>query len=1459
MLSRASTSLLSRRHIIRNLARGLALMGLALSCSEPTGPDRPSTVVANITITPPLASLNALGATQQLTATTTNASGSVVPATVTWTSQSPAVAAVSSTGLVTAVSNGTAIIAGTVGAVQGTVSITIAQLADTVVITPGTSTISSIGGTRQLSAQVRDSLNQALATQPPILWSSSDIGKATVSASGLVTSVAPGTATITATSAGKAGSAALSVVQVLAQTVVNGDSIQLRALGATQQVTAVAVDSSGAALLTQPTFTWSTSNAAVASVSAGGIVTAATVGTARVTASASGRTDSLLVRVTQVPKAITASDSLTFTSPFDTLQIVAQVRDSLGSVIPGVAVTYSVDNDVVAGVSAAGRVFVRGNGRAEVSASAAGVPSDTTVVIVGVTPPSAAILSATTSSATQVNLSWTDVAGETSYQLERCSGAACSNFAVIFTAAPGTTLYADAALGANVFSYRIRAFTGPIDGAYSNVAGAATMAPAAPVPALAQVSGTALSISWPPVSTATGYEVERCAGSGCTTMTAAASLASNVSQYNDAGLTSGVYRYSVKARTGPLLSAASDTVAGSTHVPASPTLTATTISASRIDLAWNEPVHSTVFELERCVGAGCTDFVTLATLPAGTTSFSHTGLLADSYRYRVTASNGVLNAGPSAAAAANTVVPEAPDLQVSVVSATTVSITWTPSANTSAVELQRCSGTGCTGWVSLDTIENGTSYADVALAAGIYEYRIRAFNGPIPGAYSVSASANSVAPAAPTLTANASGPSQIDLSWSVAANATSYEVERCVGAMCTEFLPLDAPAPGATTLADAGLAPAVYSYRVRAFNGPVAGAYSAIATATTVVPGATSVTATTFSSSQINLSWSTPLNTTAVEIQRCAPAGCTDFTTLATITSGSTAYQDVALLSGSYAYRIRPFNGAVAGAFSAAATANTFVPAAPALAAVVVSATQVNLSWAAVSNATGYEIRRCLDVNCTGVPAIIPVSGTSYSSTGLSQASHTYSVRARNGPIFGARSAAQTVSTIVPLKPTLTATTASNTSINLSWNTVASATQVSLWRCATVNCTNFTSLAVLAPNATSYVDAVAVGGSYTYQLRSANGVIVGTPSDPRTANTFVPAAPVATARVLNDTQNIVEWPAVANATRYDVFWCAGQNCTPNTLLQSSTATSATHAGTSLNIFYEYRVRAVNGPIVGALSLSAGAGLVTYFENDVCALVVCESSISGAAGDHWTFYLDVPAGRDSLIFLLSGGTGNPDLFVRYGAVPTATTPGTLSSTNTSGADRVAIGNPAAGRWYFWVRGNAAYSGWRMRNVVAQFVRDASFELGSNWTYSGSAARIAGVAKTGTWHAALGVNSSGTPVNSDGTISQSIRVPNTVASATLTFEYRITTEEGGLLGCSGCDFLYVRVIDEVTRAVTTVRTLSDANANGSYAFAAVDLSAWRGRPITLRFENNNDASKPTRFRIDDVWMTWSGVVP
>jgi O-glycosyl hydrolase len=153
----------------------------------------PPVAVTGVSVSPSSASV-AVNNSTQLTATV--APANATNKNVSWSSSSSAVATVSPGGLVTGIAAGTATITVTTadGNKAATSAITVTVIATTgVTVNPTTASLFT-GQTQQLTATVSPSN----ASNKNITWISANTSVATVSSTGLVTAVAPGTATITA-------------------------------------------------------------------------------------------------------------------------------------------------------------------------------------------------------------------------------------------------------------------------------------------------------------------------------------------------------------------------------------------------------------------------------------------------------------------------------------------------------------------------------------------------------------------------------------------------------------------------------------------------------------------------------------------------------------------------------------------------------------------------------------------------------------------------------------------------------------------------------------------------------------------------------------------------------------------------------------------------------------------------------------------------------------------------------------------------------------------------------------------------------------------------------------------------------------------------------------------------------------------------------------------------------------
>lgn len=178
--------------------------------------------VASVTVSPATSNLQP-GGTAQLSAVTRDANNNVLTGrVVTWASATTAIATVNSSGLVTAVAAGTTNITATSEGRSGSAAVTVAvvPVASVTVTLPNANL--GVGSTMQAVATLRDANNNIL-TGRTVTWASGNTAFATVSTSGLVTGVAAGATTITATSGGVSGSANLTVVAQSSSTVFSDD------------------------------------------------------------------------------------------------------------------------------------------------------------------------------------------------------------------------------------------------------------------------------------------------------------------------------------------------------------------------------------------------------------------------------------------------------------------------------------------------------------------------------------------------------------------------------------------------------------------------------------------------------------------------------------------------------------------------------------------------------------------------------------------------------------------------------------------------------------------------------------------------------------------------------------------------------------------------------------------------------------------------------------------------------------------------------------------------------------------------------------------------------------------------------------------------------------------------------------------------------------------------------------
>ena len=325
--------------------------------------------VESVTISMPSAELE-IGKTLQLSATVTPTGATNKD--ITWSSSNPSVASISAAGLVTALSEGTTTITAAADGKKGEckVSVVKAAIAVTEVKLDKTELTLYEGEEETLTTTVLPDD----ATDKTIVWTSSDNSIATIE-SGKVKAVKKGEATITAKAGDKTAEAKIVVLTPISGISLNKDKLTLY-IGETETLTATLTPAE--ATLKDP-ISWTSSDEAVATIADGKITTVGK-GTAKITATAYGKSASCDIEVLRPVTEISLDKT--------TLEIPLEKTETLtASIIPADAtprgeITWSSSNTDVATVDE-GKVTALSIGSTTVTASLEGFKAECAVTVKG--------------------------------------------------------------------------------------------------------------------------------------------------------------------------------------------------------------------------------------------------------------------------------------------------------------------------------------------------------------------------------------------------------------------------------------------------------------------------------------------------------------------------------------------------------------------------------------------------------------------------------------------------------------------------------------------------------------------------------------------------------------------------------------------------------------------------------------------------------------------------------------------------------------------------------------------------------------------------------------------------------------------------------------------------------------------------------------------------------------------
>jgi len=337
--------------------------------------------------------------------------------------------------------------------------------------------------------------------------------------------------------------------------------------------------------------------------------------------------------------------------------------------------------------------------------------------------------------------------------------------------------------------------------------------------------------------------------------------------------------------------------------------------------------------------------------------------------------------------------------------------------------------------------------------------------------------------------------SQITLKWTAVSGATSYKIYRSEKSGGT-YTPIGTSTT--SDYSDDGLkVNTTYYYKVSGVNAEGEGAQSSSVHMKTVAAKPKAVTGLVTrveSDDQVDLKWNEVSGAKSYKIYRSTKSTGDDYKRIGTSTT--TSFSDTGLKSkATYYYEVSAVNEVSEGDRSNPVLGATKVPGkATKLSVEVISESQLDLSWKAVSGALSYKIYR--SSSSSGSYTSIGTSETnSYSNKDLkANASYYYKVSAVNGVGEGTQTSAVLGETKVPGQVTsLRLKVIDDSRLELNWKEVSGAESYEIYCSTSLHGNDYTSIGTTTT--TSFTDrGLKERTMYYYRVSAVNDIGEGTKS-----------------------------------------------------------------------------------------------------------------------------------------------------------------------------------------------------------------------------------------------------------------------------------------------------------------------------------------------------------------------------
>ncbi len=1075
-----------------------------------------------------------------------------------WSSSNTSVATVSN-GTVTAVAPGSAVITASVGSKSISFNVNV-PVRPTAVNISKTAMSINIGKVDQLSATVVPD-----GTGIGITWASSDTSVAQVSSDGYVTANGIGTCTITA-SAGSYASATCKVTVLSPATAIDVTpaSIDLEK-GGTYQLSAALTPSNS----TDKT-TWKSSDSSVASVDNTGKVTAAGAGSAVITATTdSGKTDTVAVNVTAPCTGIAINNGDTVRNLADgsfTVTSQAAPSDCTDKI------TWSVDNSNVVSIAANGsscKVTPNTTGTAVLTVSCGEYSDSVTVTIhnpvTAIEIPSAASVIKGGKTRLSANITPADTDSVPVWASSDPSVATVDQDGVVTAISAGETAVSISADGitaqctVTVYEPAVTATGITLSvNSTSIIKGEKEKLTCSFTP-----DGSEAAVTW--TSSNEDVAVVDVDGTVTALSDGEAVITASIDGASDSctvtAYTPVIYiesfKFSKSSVTLNLNSTADLSVTpGYAITPAN----------WRETINWTSSNSSVVSVSNGKITAKACGSAVITAASRNCSASITVNVVNPCTGISLSSSSATLLNGEKITLTAN-VTP----------SNTSDSISWS-SSNTSALKLVSSSGNQA-----------------VFSAAKTGTYTVTAVCGNYSAKCTVTVNTNPAhAPGVPDVSVEVLGIATLKVNWTAAENCAGYELERSSSADSKWYKLADVSSSSTLSNRNINLTfNRTYNYRVRGYkinsNGTRSyGSWSKIVSAKPL-PVLSGLTAKNTTYNSVTVSWTKLSTANGYYVYRSTNDGST-WSLVKTITKNSTvSWKNSSLTPGrTYLYKVVPYRKSgktkVKGIDSIVSV--QVVPPKPSSVSVSVSSSIPTLSWAKVTGAQGYEIWRSNTYDGTYTQIATITSGTTVKWKDVATAANRYyKVRAYRGTDYGTAysdfSAAVTATTNLG-KPTAFASSASYSSIKVSWHKVTGAAGYKVYR--STDGKSFSLVKTITSGSTlSWTNAGLSGGTtYYYYVIPYTSSMTGKASDTVSA---VPTLSAPSLTVSSYSYYLkLSWKKVSGAAGYNIYRSLdGENFTLIKNITSGSTVAWSDTSVVKGLPYSYKIAAVRNGKEGKIS------------------------------------------------------------------------------------------------------------------------------------------------------------------------------------------------------------------------------------------------------------------------------------